>query len=192
MSRSSRSARSAQCFRLVQPSEPTPTLPTAALQSVQFISVRLRGARSQADRRRWFKAFQREMLQRGLASVRWRTWVCVSPLQPGRDRQDTHNAVDWLIDQLAVGHIELMSVTHLSAAAIEQIHQRLQAQIAQAQALAEGDTAPSLQGTVQDAIQSALLRQSLVVTRMARSALRAGERYASAAASPSASRAEAS
>ena len=130
---------------------PSPSVsPSSAhLQAVQFIGVRLCAAptfshtRSHthnysptpADRRQWSRAFQREMLARGLASVRWCGWVCVTPLHPGETRHDTLCALDWLIGQMAAGRLELMPGSHLSPADIELIHQRLQARIERAQRL---------------------------------------------------------
>ena len=128
---------------------PSASLSSAHLQAVQFIGVRLRAAPTfsrthshthsysptPADRRQWSRAFQREMLARGLASVRWCGWVCVTPLHPGETRHDTLCALDWLIGQMAAGQLELMPASHLAPADIELIHQRLQARIERAQRL---------------------------------------------------------
>lgn len=85
-------------------------------QSLQFLWLRLRGARSRADQRRWFRGFERAMLQHGLVSVRWRSLFCLCPIAGGMSASDTHRVVDWLIDQPAVWHIGLSAVMTMPVA----------------------------------------------------------------------------
>ena len=102
--------------RQLPKSLPHPGRTPDTAQSLQFLWLRLRGARSRADQRRWFRGFERAMLQHGLVSVRWRSLFCLCPIAGGMSARDTHRVVDWLIDQPAVRHIGLSAVMTMPVA----------------------------------------------------------------------------
>ena len=93
------------------------TIPTSApFRAMQFVWLRLQGAPSRADQRRWFKGFQRAMLERGLVSTRWRSFVCLCPIGRDMTSHDRHQVIDWLVDQPEVRLIELFAVVQMPVA----------------------------------------------------------------------------